>query len=92
MFLGSPAFNAFSRYQEHQADVYGLEVIHGLVPDSQRVTAQSFQVLGEIDLADPHPNPFIRFWLYSHPPLDERIEFALHYDPWDKSQHPQFVR
>ena len=92
MFLGSPAFNAFSRYQEHQADVYGLEVIRGLVPDSRQVAAQAFQVLGEIDLADPHPSPFIRFWLYSHPPLDERIEFALHYDPWEKGETPEFVR
>ena len=91
-FLASPVINGFSRYQEHQADVYGLEVIHGIVPDSQQVTARSFQVLGEIDLADPSPSPFIKFWLYSHPPLGERIAFALHYDPWSKGQQPEFVK
>jgi STE24 endopeptidase len=91
-FVASPAINGFSRYQEHQADVYGLEVIHGLVPDSQQATARSFQVLGEIDLADPSPSPFIKFWLYSHPPLSERIAFALDYDPWSKGQQPEFVK
>ena len=91
-FLASPVINGFSRYQEHQADVYGLEVLHGIVPDSQQVTARSFQVLGEIDLADPSPSPFIKFWLYSHPPLGERIAFALHYDPWSKGQRPEFVK
>ena len=30
-FLLTPANNAFSRYFEHQADVYGQEAIHGLV-------------------------------------------------------------
>lgn len=91
-FLAEPATNSFSRYQEHQADVYGLEVVHGLLPDSSEVAAQAFQVLGEIDLGDPHPSAFITFWLYSHPPLNERIIFARTYDPWSKGQAPQFVK
>ena len=90
-FLASPATNTFSRYQEHQADVYGLEVIHGLVPDSPDVAAEAFQILGEIDLADPNPSAFIKIWLYSHPPLNERIVFAQTYDPWSKGQPPEFV-
>jgi len=31
-----PASNTFSRYLEHQTDVYGQEAMHGLVPDPQR--------------------------------------------------------
>lgn len=91
-FLFSPASNSFSRYQEHQADVYGLEVIHGIVPDSPQAAAQAFQVLGEINLADPDPHPLIRIWLYSHPPLDDRIRFAYSYDPWSKGEPTQFVK
>jgi STE24 endopeptidase len=91
-FLGSPVSNAFSRYLEHQADIYGLEVIHGVVPDSAQVAAQSFQVLGEVDLADPDPSPIVEFWLFSHPSIKERIDFALHYDPWSKGLPPQFVK
>lgn len=92
MFLASPAVNGFSRMQEHAADVYGLEVIHGIIPDSSEVAAQSFQVLGEVDLADPDPPAFITFWLYSHPPLADRLAFAYSYDPWSKGESPKYVK
>lgn len=92
MFLASPIVNGFSRMQEHAADVYGLEVIHGIVPDSSEVAAQSFQVLGEVDLADPNPPEFITFWLYSHPPLADRLVFAYSYDPWAKGESPKYVK
>ena len=91
-FFAAPLENTYSRRIEHQADVYGLEVIHGIVPASGEVTAQSFQIEGEINLDDPHPGPFIRFWLYTHPPLEERLIFAQTYDPWSKGQAPQFIK
>jgi STE24 endopeptidase len=91
-FLAEPVINGFSRYQEHQADVYGLEVIHGIVPDSSRAAAEAFQTLGEIDLADPDPSTFIKVWLYSHPPLSERLQFANEYDPWSKGEPTMFFR
>lgn len=90
--LTLPVVNAYSRAQEHAADVYGLEVIHGLVPDSNRVAAESFQILGEINLADPHPPPLMKFWLYSHPPLAERLAFAANYDPWSRREAPRYLR
>jgi STE24 endopeptidase len=91
-FVGSPVGNAFSRMEEHAADVYGLEVTHGMVPNSQQVAAQAFQRMGEIDLADPNPPKFITFWLYSHPPLGERLKFAHNYDPWSNGQEPKYVK
>ena len=90
-FFSSPLTNSFSRYIEHQADIYGLEVIHGLVPDSQQAAAHAFQILGEVNLSDPNPSAFIKIWLYSHPPLNERIVFAQTYDPWSKGEPTQFV-
>lgn len=92
MFLVAPVANGFSRMQEHAADVYGLEVTHGIIPDSSEVAAQSFQVLGEVDLADPNPPEFITFWLYSHPPLADRLAFAYSYDPWSKGESPKYVK
>jgi len=92
MLLSAPLANGFSRMQEHAADVYGLEVTHGIIPNSSEVAAQSFQVLGEEDLADPDPSPFITLWLYSHPPLAERLAFAYEYDPWDKGEAPKYVK
>src|SRR5215469_2435915 len=91
-FVTSPASNTFSRHIEHQADQYGLEVTHGLFPDSKQVAAHSFQILGEVDLADPDPKPFIKVWLFSHPPLAERVNFALTYDPWSEGKQPEFVK
>ncbi len=91
-FLAEPALNSFSRYQEHQADIYGLEVIHSIVPDSSETAAEAFQILGEVDLADPNPSAFIKVWLYTHPPLADRLIFAHEYDPWSTRQAPMFIR
>jgi STE24 endopeptidase len=75
-FLGEPIGNAFSRMQEHAADAYSLQLIQGLFPNPNEVAAHSFQVLGEEDLDDPNPPKFIVLWLYSHPPLNDRLQFA----------------
>ena len=90
MFLTEPVANAVSRYFEHQADVYGQEAIHGIVPDPQKTAVAAFNDLGVAWLEDPHPNPFIVFWLYSHPSIQQRAEFAEHYDPWANGGHGEF--
>jgi Zn-dependent protease with chaperone function len=90
-FCASPIGSAFSRHLEHQADQYSLEVTHGLTPDSGQVAAQAFQVLGEVDLSDPAPNPGDVFLFYDHPTIPDRIHFSLTYDPWSKGQQPEFV-
>jgi Zn-dependent protease with chaperone function len=75
-FFGEPVGNAISRTQEHAADAYGLQLIQGFIPNANEVAAHSFQVLGEEDLDDPNPPKFIVLWLYSHPPLNDRLKFA----------------
>ena len=90
-FLFTPVSNAYSRHLEHQADQYGLEVIHGLVPDAPVVAAHAFQILGEVDLEEPNPSTSVKFWFYNHPPLDERMRFAQMYDPWSQGRAPEFV-
>ena len=91
-FLGEPIGNAFSRMQEHEADVYGQEAIHGIVADPQAVAQQSFQVLGEESLDDPTPHPLVEFWTFSHPPIAERARFAAAYDPWAQGKQPRYFR
>ncbi len=91
-FVATPAFNAVSRYFEHQADQYGLEVIHGLVPDSSRVAASSFQKLGEVSLDYPYVNQFWEFWAWNHPTIASRVIFAQTYRPWDEGKEPEFVK
>ena len=91
-FLSSPIESATSRHFEHQADVYGQEIIHGIVADPQKTARQSFQDLGEESYDLPNPNPLIVLWEYSHPTILERAAFARSYNPWQPGQHPEFFK
>jgi len=91
-FLLEPASNAVSRHFEHQADVYGQEAIHGIVPNPQKTAVTAFNALGRSWLDDPNPNPFIEFWLYDHPSTQHRANFALHYDPWANGGYGEFFK
>jgi STE24 endopeptidase len=89
-FCSAPIENAFSRSIEHDADVYGQEVIHGIVADPQTTTVQGFQRMGETSLEDPTPHPFVEFWTFSHPSTGSRAAFAALYNPWTKGEHPEY--
>jgi STE24 endopeptidase len=91
-FVGNPVGSAVSRYFEHQADQYGLEVTHGLTADSGQVAAQAFQILGEVGLSDPDPHPVNVFLFYDHPPISDRVQFCLTYDPWASGGQGEFVK
>ena len=91
-FLLTPAGNTMSRHYEHQADVYGQEAIHGLVADPPKTAVSGYNHLGEAWLEDPNPNPVVEFWLYSHPSVQNRAEFAAHYNPWANGGRGQFFK
>jgi Zn-dependent protease with chaperone function len=91
-FLSEPIVNSYSRWQERQADIYELEVLHGIIPDEGRNSAKVDQIMGEIDLDDPAPNAFVRFWLYDHPATPGRMLFAQRYDPWSEGKSPKYVK
>jgi STE24 endopeptidase len=91
-FLATPVFNGVSRHFEHEADRYGLEVIHGIVSDPNQVAAHYFQKSGERNLADPDPNEFIEVWFFDHPTRPERVRFVATYDPWSKGETPKYVK
>lgn len=87
-----PFAASYSRAQEHAADVYGQEAIHGIVADPQATAKASFDVLGETSLADPNPSRFVEFWTYDHPAVGRRAAFAKAYDPWAPGMQPKYVR
>jgi Zn-dependent protease with chaperone function len=91
-FFATPAFNGVSRHFEHEADRYGLEVIHGIVPNPNQVAAHYFQKSGETNLSDPDPSTFIKVWFYDHPTRPERVHFVATYDPWSKGKAPKYVK
>lgn len=92
VFLTSPLYCGISRHYEHQADQYGLELSHGVVPNSNAAMVGAFRVLAKDDLADPDPDAFVRFWLFTHPPLEERVRFAEHYHPWAEGKPMKLLR
>jgi Zn-dependent protease with chaperone function len=90
--ISEPIGNGVSRQLEHNADVYGLEVTHGLNPNSQEAAAHAFQVLGELALSYPYPSKAVVFWYANHPPIPDRVRFAHNYDPWSKGEQPKYVK
>ena len=91
-FAANAIGNTFSRLQEHQADIYSLEVTRGIVPEPGQAFARSFQIYGETVLVDPDPNPIDVFLFFDHPPVADRILLGVTYDPWSKGESPQFVK
>ena len=91
-FIAQPITATVGRRIEHNADIYGLEVTHGINANAQESAAHAFQVLGELSLSYPYPNPLVVFWYYDHPSIPDRVRFAHQYDPWDKGEQPKYVK
>jgi Zn-dependent protease with chaperone function len=79
--LSQPLVNAVSREFEEEADVYALEITH-----ANDAGARAFIALASQNRSDPEPSRFIEWFQFSHPPLIERIRFAMRYRPWDEGQ------
>ena len=62
---------AYSRYQEHQADAFGLE----LTGDRQ-AAARAFVKLQQDNLGNPRPGPIYMTLRATHPSLGQRIDFV----------------
>jgi Zn-dependent protease with chaperone function len=91
-FLATPVFNGVSRHFEHEADRYGLEVIHGIVDNPNQVAAHYFQKSGEKNLSDPDPSEFVKIWFFDHPTRPERVHFVATYNPWSSGEEPKYVK
>ena len=70
-FVFSPLQNSISRHFEHEADIFGLQKT-----DDGESAAGAFEKLASANLSNPNPSAIIKFWLYDHPPLSERVTFA----------------
>jgi Zn-dependent protease with chaperone function len=77
--VAQPLINGFSRAIEHEADVFGLEVTR-----LNDAGARAFIKLGSRNKSNPEPPRLLTWFQYSHPPLIERIRFALDYRPWEQ--------
>jgi STE24 endopeptidase len=78
-FLLMPALNAFSRYNEREADRYAFESIANVAP-----FVSSMNKLAEQNLAERMPSRWVEWWFHSHPAIARRVAAA---DAWSKA-HP----
>ncbi len=75
LFLLLPLQNAVSRNFERQADNFAMQATEN--PDAQiRLMVR----LAESNLSNVSPNRYIKYFLYSHPPIMERIESAKNFN------------
>ncbi len=81
MLAASPAALALSRWQEREADRFGLEITR-----DNYAAARAFVRLQVDNLAVPRTGLLFRLWRGSHPDLADRIEFANRYSPWLRGQ------
>jgi STE24 endopeptidase len=81
VFLATPALNAVSRYLEHEADTFAIELTR-----NGDAGARAFVKLAEGSKKLPDPHPLIRFLRYAHPTIAERITFCRSYRPWEGGQ------
>jgi STE24 endopeptidase len=84
-FALSPLAMAFSRYQEHEADRFALEITH-----DNHAAAMAFVKLQQENLNIPRPGMLHTLWRSSHPPIGERIDFCNAYHPWRSGQPSKY--
>jgi Zn-dependent protease with chaperone function len=75
--LFSPAVMAYSRFQEHEADGFALELTR-----ANRSAASAFVKLQTENLGVPWHGTFEKLWRATHPSIGERITYCNRYHPW----------
>lgn len=75
-FLLMPALNAFSRYNERQADRYAFRSIASIEP-----FISSMNKLADQNLAERSPSKWVEWFFHSHPAISRRVAAA---EAWSK--------
>jgi len=77
-FLLMPALNAYSRFNERQADRYSYTAIASITP-----FISGMNKLADQNLAERRPSRLVELLFYSHPPIAKRIQAA---EAWAQGQ------
>jgi Zn-dependent protease with chaperone function len=73
-----PALNAYSRYNERQADRYAFESIASVEP-----FISSMNKLAQQNLAERTPSKWVEWLFHSHPAIAKRVAAA---EAWGRTQ------
>jgi STE24 endopeptidase len=74
-----PALNAYSRFNERQADRYAFESITSVAP-----FISSMNRLAEQNLAERTPSKWVEWLFHSHPAISKRVAAA---EAWEREQN-----
>ncbi len=77
----SPVAFAYSRYQEHEADRFALDLTH-----ANHAGATAFVKMQMENLGNPRPGLLYKIFRSTHPTIGERIDFCNTYHPWRSQQ------
>jgi len=77
----TPLILANSRYNEHEADRFGIELLQ-----TNRAAATAFVKLQQENLGVPWPGLLFKLWRGTHPSIGERITFFNEYKPWETGE------
>ncbi len=79
-FVLMPALNAYSRFNERQADRYAFESTASIEP-----FISSMNKLAEQNLAERTPSKWVEWFFHSHPSISRRLAAA---EEWRRTQNP----
>lgn len=78
-----PAFNAYSRYTERQADLYCWKSVSSIGP-----YISAMEKLNQQNLSESHPSRLVEILFHSHPPISKRIAAA---EDWARKHRPSLA-
>jgi Zn-dependent protease with chaperone function len=82
-----PLAFAFSRYQEHEADRFALEITR-----DNHACANAFVTMQASNLGYPRPDEWVVWLRTTHPSIAERVEFCNEYRPWETDEPRRYER
>lgn len=84
-FVVTPVAAGYSRWQEHEADRFGLEITR-----NNHAAAAAFVKLQQENLSVPRRGLLYKLWRADHPLLGERIDFCNTYRPWESGESGRY--
>ncbi|MEX2016055.1 MAG: M48 family metallopeptidase, partial [Candidatus Hydrogenedentales bacterium] len=85
--VAMPLVLGFARYQEREADRFGLELTR-----LNYEASTGFLELMDTNLLIPRPGPLFTLWRGTHPSMGARIDFFNAYRPWETGETLQYER
>ena len=78
-----PALNAYSRFNERQADLYCWKSVPSIMP-----YVSAMEKLNQQNLSESHPSRVVEILFHSHPPVAKRIAAA---EDWARKHRPSLA-